>query len=107
MTYTYKLPDVKTMQGQLLGRLLNGQVIDNHSAKDFLDTSCPATHMSKLCVQKGWGAYITKKTFSCKASTGYSSNCKKYLIETNTILELKQNPRVQKFVEMFNQTTKS
>lgn len=102
MLHSVKIPDINSMSGKLLGRLLNGEVIYNQEAKNFLDTPCPATHMSYLCVNKGWNVYIKRAVFRSKSSNGYDVNCTKYWIERDVILELMQNPRVQAFRDGYN-----
>lgn len=97
MTIEVKFPKQGTMQYELLGQLLNGQVIRNMTAKDDLGTANPAVFISKLCNEKGWGAVITKRNFTGQATNGHNANFKEYLIKPDVILELMQNPRVQAF----------
>lgn len=102
MTINIKFPEKGTMQYELLGKLLNGEVIRNMKAKDDLGTANPAVFISKLCNDKGWGDIITRERFADKSSNGHPTYFKKYYIKTNTILELMQEPRVQAFVKSYN-----
>lgn len=95
------LPTFDTMEATLLVKLLNGQVVDNQTAKDILGSANPATIMSHLRA-KGWDEVIERETFRGKSSNGYDVNYKKYWIERNTILNLMKNERIKKFVQYVN-----
>lgn len=101
MNYELKIPKFDTMEATLLASLLNGQVVDNQTAKDILGSANPATIMSHLRA-KGWDEVIERETFRGKSSNGYDVNYTKYWIERDIILELMQNPRLRAFCDSYN-----